>query len=181
MCCRVEVDLKAQPMPPEANFPDKGWRFIIDETRKGYKINAGLAPPWKGAYGLKILSPKGTEYYSVERAKSSSSVALKGVSVNAFYVHIGAKMALSQKSSVPEPVQRGTSLSEYLLVGARVCCTEGKEGRWGTITEKFEVSEGDYVFSVSQEGRVIFVFLMPSSLVVAVEYAGANGRRSIAA
>lgn len=76
-------------MPVEARFPP-GWKYVIDPTRKSYKVNAGLAPPMKGAYGLKILAPAGHEYYSVERATTNNKSVLKEVSIDAFYEYIGA-------------------------------------------------------------------------------------------
>lgn len=88
VCCNVSVKQKAQPMPRAANFPE-GWKFVIDPTRKSYKNNDFLAPPMKGAYGLKILAPAGHEYYSVKRAKANNKSLLKEVSADAFYEHIG--------------------------------------------------------------------------------------------
>jgi len=85
-------------VPPSAKFP-AGWKFIIDEKREGYGPNAGLAPPMKGAFGLKLLAPTGTEYYSVERAKGHQNTVLKEVSAKAFYEHIGASKSTPQKST----------------------------------------------------------------------------------
>lgn len=98
MCCNVPIAQKAQPMPTDANFPP-GWKYVIDETRTTYKQNDFLAPPMKGAYGLKILAPVGSEYYSVELAKKSNKALLKEVSADAFYEYIGAPKRRSLPSA----------------------------------------------------------------------------------
>lgn len=96
MCCRVAVGRKAQPMT-SAGFP-VGWKFILDPEREGFLPN--LAPPTlKGAFGLKILSPPGREFYSAEKAIKQYQGALQGASASAFYEHIGAKKPRSQKSA----------------------------------------------------------------------------------
>jgi len=96
MCCRVSAERKAQPMPSSAKFP-AGWKFIIDPEREGYLDH--LASPLEGAYGLKILPPTtAREWYTVEKAVAHNRLALKDVSADAFYEHIGVNTR-SQKSA----------------------------------------------------------------------------------
>lgn len=93
MCCQFSVHEKAQPMPPEAMFPD-GWKFVIDPTMTREAYQRGKVPV-KGTEGLKILPPilsRGT-YYSVEGAIGHHPVSLRRVRPRIFYAHIGVVTA----------------------------------------------------------------------------------------
>ena len=79
-------------------------------TRKSYRQNGKvLGPPNRpGAWGLKIIPPKGQEFYSVERAITGKGDTLNDVNEDAFYEHIGAPKS---ESSSPESSPLTTTLS----------------------------------------------------------------------
>jgi len=177
MCCNVSVTQKAQPMPPAAKFPS-GWKYVIDPTREGYLQRAtALGLPMNGVYGLKFVSPTGREYYAGDKAKAHNFQALRDVSVDAFYEHIGVesnamkptktkpaygtanttadqqqKQRQGARTSTPtrdQHVARSDSfLPKYRKVGSRVCCMVKQNEYWGILEEKHGEGPKDYLFTV---------------------------------
>lgn len=78
----------------------------------------------KGAYGLKIISTSGREYYTAENAIASNSAALKGASADAFYEHIGAK---SSSQGSPNKSNRSMDDASSAKRGCGVCANCTKE------------------------------------------------------
>lgn len=163
MCCHVSTQAKAQPMPPDANFPP-GWMFVIDPRMKGQFIEK---EPMKLVEGLRILPPNGLYlYYSVEGAKEHRPVALKRVNPMPFYEYIGvvdsnyheARMVSVYNSRPPkstlkaqetDEVVQSRELSTERVVGSRVFCKMGEERFWGIIAAILQIKYNKCRFWVS--------------------------------
>ncbi len=135
MCCNVPLAQKAQPMPTASMFP-VGWKYVMDPKRKSCRQNGKvLGPSMTGAWGLKILSPSGQEYYSVERAISSSKNTLKDVNVDAFYEYIGApnselsslttkNLSATNAAATSKALVATTNDAPHMICGSCVNCTK---------------------------------------------------------
>lgn len=144
MCFKVPVDAK---METAVGFP-RGWCFYFAED--GIGSGSYTHEPVRGLY---LLSEGGKKFRSVQAVAACCKLADEADLARKFYTHVGLPDLLPKSARRPSqkpPPMATSSLSKYRVVGSRVYCIEGEEGRWGTITEKLEVHPHNYTFSVSR-------------------------------
>lgn len=144
MCYRLPVDEKLEPA---AGFP-RGWRFYFAES----PIVSGTYT-YEPVPGLNILSPGDKKFRSVEAATAFCAVGEVNEVARIFYTHVGLPSRLPKNGSSLMPAPHTSSLSKYRVLGSRVYCMMGKQGRWGVVTEKLEVTPNEYTFTVSCRSR----------------------------